>query len=677
MLLSPTVLWSAVLAALLAALLGAAVMLASSRRKSDGRRIARLEADLAEAHHNLLGLSHFKAALDRTLDALYIFTADSRELVYVNQGCAEQLGYAVADLLGHHLRIIKTEGGEEAFLRHGMPLVRGPQRSVTYESVHRRRDGSAFPVEIFLQYQDAENGQPGRFVAIARDISARCASEAALRNATAQIEAILANIPVGISIISPDRRIARVNQAFCSIYGGAESEVLGRSTEDFYNNPQDFADISQVALPMVRQGKTFAADFHMRRLNGTRDLWCRLTGRLIDPQEPLLGFIWVHDDITERRRIEQDLRDRHEFFEQVFRSNSAIKMLLDPADGRIVYVNPAAAAFYGYGLERLKNMWIGDIDDMPPEGIKTAIAQARSGERQQFQFRHRLASGETREVDVYASPIQVQGRTYLFCIVHDVTERVHSEQELARRTIELQKSNAELEQFAYVASHDLRQPLRMVNSYLTLLARQLGDGLDKDCREYLNFACDGAQRMDRLILDLLSYSRVGRQDAAMEAVPLRAVLEDALLPMQGVLQEHGVRLSLPDHLPTVMGSQQELTRLFQNLLDNALKYRDPAREPEIAVTCERKNEAWEIAVSDNGIGIEPEYFDRVFGLFQRLHGPGQYDGTGIGLAICRKIVEHHGGRIWVESWYGQGSRFLFTLPTVPFTISGRTDAQGP
>ena len=665
MTLSPTDLVGVLSAGLIGASLGVGAWSLLRRLGRARVRAARLEAELSLARDSLLGLSHFKTVLDRTLDALYIFTADQLELVYVNQGCAEQLGYGVEDLLGRHLRVIKAEGGEEAFRRNGEPLIRGPRRSVTYEAVHRRKDGSTFPVEIFLQYQvaDAQAGQPARFVAIARDISARRSAEAALRNATAQIEAILANIPVGISIISPERRILRVNQAFCKIYGGGgEAEALGRSTEDFYSDPRDFEQMSKVALPIVRQGQTFAADYHMRRLSDNHDLWCRLTGRLIDPAEPSLGFIWVHDDITERRHNEQILRDRQELFEQLFRSNSAIKFLIDPTDGRIVDANPAAARFYGYSLEQLRAMRISDINTLPPEEVRAAIEEIRSGQCQLFQFRHRLASGEIRDVEVYASPVTVQGRTFVFSIVHDVTERIRSEAALVRRTNELQSSNADLEAFAYVANHDLRQPLRMVNSYLTLLERRLGDALDGEGREFLSIARNGALRMDHLILDLLDYARVGRHDHPLVAVPLKAVMEDALPSLQGSIEELGASLTWPDHLPTVVGDQQELVRLIQNLVDNALKYRDPTRDPKVSISCARQDEDWLIAVADNGIGIEKEYFDRIFGLFQRLHAQDEYDGTGIGLAVCKKIVDHHGGHIWVESLPGQGSRFLFTLP---------------
>jgi len=664
MTMSPTDLFTAILAGLLGASLGVGAWIAWHSLRRLRARATHLEAELAAARDSLLGLSHFKDVLDRTLDALYIFTASDLTLIYVNQGCATQLDFQIEDLLGRSLRVIKADGGEEAFHRHGDPLRRGPKRSTTYESAHRRRDGSSFPVEIFLQYIEADSvsGQPARYVAIARDISARRAGEAALRNATAQIEAILANIPVGISIISTERRIIRVNQAFCKIYGGVEAEMLGRSTEEFYSNPRDFDELSKSAIPLVRQGQTFAADYHMRRLSDSRELWCRLTGRLIDPAEPALGFVWVHDDITERRQTEQTLRDRQELFEQLFRSNSAVKMLIDPMDGRIVDVNPAAASFYGFSAEQLRNMRISDINTLAPEEVQQAIQKISQRGPQQFQFRHRLASGEVRDVEVFSGPIQVQGRNFLFSIIHDVSERVRSEAALVQRTAELQRSNADLEAFAYVASHDLRQPLRMVNSYLALLERRLGDQLDKESGEFLGFAQSGARRMDQLILDLLDYARVGRGGHPLTAVPLTAVMEDALPPLEAMAAELGASLSWPDHLPTVIGDRQELVRLIRNLVDNALKYRDPSRPPKVEIACERQGSDWLLSVSDNGIGIENEYFERIFGLFQRLHAPGTFEGTGIGLAICKKIADHHGGRIWLESKLGEGSRFFVALP---------------
>ncbi|GEM_PF-1022867 len=224
---------------------------------------------------------------------------------------------------------------------------------------------------------------------------------------------------------------------------------------------------------------------------------------------------------------------------------------------------------------------------------------------------------------------------------------------------ELARSNTELEQFAYVASHDLRAPLRQVSSFMTLLERQYGSGLDAEAREYIGFARDGARRMDQLIVDLLDYSRIGRHDRPKGAVDLTAVVADALRNLTAVLGEAQVTVA---DLPTVIGDTIELIRLFQNLIGNAAKYRDPSRPLALSVTAARDGRWWVIAVKDNGIGIAPEHFEAIFRIFQRLHGVGQYEGTGIGLASCKKIAEHHGGRIWLQSTPGEGSEFFVSLP---------------
>jgi PAS domain S-box-containing protein len=251
----------------------------------------------------------------------------------------------------------------------------------------------------------------------------------------------------------------------------------------------------------------------------------------------------------------------------------------------------------------------------------------------------------------------------------DISDRRRAEEaleqksgELAESNRELALSNQELEQFAYVASHDLREPLRMVASYVGLLERRFAAALDDEAREFIHFAKDGAQRMDRLILDLLEYSRIGRNRPAMTAMLMREVLDEALANLAITIEEAGAVVTVAGDLPEVVGDRSELTRLLQNLIGNAVKYHDPARSPVIDISAIHRNGEWEFAVADNGIGIPADQFERVFGIFQRLHGRDVYDGTGIGLAVCRKIVDHHGGRIWVTSQLGQGSVFGFTLP---------------
>jgi PAS domain S-box-containing protein len=259
--------------------------------------------------------------------------------------------------------------------------------------------------------------------------------------------------------------------------------------------------------------------------------------------------------------------------------------------------------------------------------------------------------------------------TGIFGTIQDVSDRRRAEEDLRCQGEELVRSNTELEQFAYVASHDLREPLRMISAYVDLLARRYGDRLDPEAHEFIAFARDGAARMDRLVLDLLDYSRIGRKAQPLRPVGLDGSLDRALNVLTLKIEAAGAVIDRPEGgLPTVIGDSGELARLFQNLIDNALKYRDTERPLRVTIRAVAQGPLWEVAVSDTGIGIAAEYFERIFRIFQRLHTRQTIEGTGIGLAICKKIVERHGGRISVESAPGVGSTFRFTLPAADPTL---------
>jgi len=218
------------------------------------------------------------------------------------------------------------------------------------------------------------------------------------------------------------------------------------------------------------------------------------------------------------------------------------------------------------------------------------------------------------------------------------------------------------EQFAYVASHDLQEPLRMVSSYTQLLLRRYGERFEGDAKEFMGYIVDGAARMKQLIEDLLAYSRVGTRGKDFHEVEVEGALRRAVTNLRAAIEESGASVTW-DALPTVIADDLQLTQLFQNLIGNALKFRS-ASVPRVSVSATEKEKEWEFKVRDNGIGIEPQYFERIFMVFQRLHNKTEYPGTGIGLAICKKVVERHGGRIWVEAQPGEGSAFHFTLPKV-------------
>jgi light-regulated signal transduction histidine kinase (bacteriophytochrome) len=241
----------------------------------------------------------------------------------------------------------------------------------------------------------------------------------------------------------------------------------------------------------------------------------------------------------------------------------------------------------------------------------------------------------------------------------DIAARQLAEQELASKAQELARSNADLEKFAYVASHDLQEPLRMVASYTQLLARRYKGKLDRDADEFIGFAVDGANRMQQLIQDLLSYSRLTTRGKAFELTESQGACDNALTNLRQTIKDSGAEVIVAT-LPAVFADATQLSQLFQNLIGNAIKYCN--RRPEIHIAASTDEKEWVFSVKDNGIGIEPHYFERIFQMFQRLHTRSEYSGTGMGLAICRKIVERHGGSIWVESQPGHGSTFWFTVP---------------
>ncbi len=247
---------------------------------------------------------------------------------------------------------------------------------------------------------------------------------------------------------------------------------------------------------------------------------------------------------------------------------------------------------------------------------------------------------------------------------------------LAEQAVELRRSNAELEQFAYVASHDLQEPLRKVASFCQLLEKRYGDKLDERGIEYIGFAVDGAKRMQVLINDLLSFSRVGRVGAVHAAAELETALDDALANLAAALEESNAEIVRPaQRLPRVVGDPTLLTMLWQNLIGNAVKFQRTGHPPRIVIECQRGAGEWILTVTDNGIGIDEEFVDKVFVIFQRLHGRDQYSGTGLGLALCKKIVEHHGGTIRIDTSYDGGSRFEFTLPVLESVESVDADGQ--
>jgi PAS domain S-box-containing protein len=342
-------------------------------------------------------------------------------------------------------------------------------------------------------------------------------------------------------------------------------------------------------------------------------------------------------------------------------------LLVNPA-GEIVLVNVQAEKQFGYPRDALLGQVVTTIipGAVTGELVARALASVESpvelaaGEAIELQGRHR--NGTAYPIEIMLSPLVSAEGMLVTVAIRDITQRKRVKAELLRTMQELNRSNEELGQFAYLASHDLQEPLRMVASYTQLLAKRYAGKLDADADEFIAFAVDGANRMQRLIQDLLTYSRVGTKNRDLVEISSEAALEQAIANLHGAIADSGA-LVTHDPLPAVIADDGQLTQVFQNLVGNAIKYQKREEIPRIHVSSTQSGDRrWTFSVKDNGIGVDEQYFGKIFGMFQRLHKREEFAGTGIGLAICKKIVERHGGTISIESRPGAGSTFRFNLP---------------
>jgi PAS domain S-box-containing protein len=499
-------------------------------------------------------------------------------------------------------------------------------------------------------------------VLVERRENSRRAAEAALKASEESYRILVNDQDDLIHRYAPDTTLQTVNRAYARFYGEQPDRLIGRRWIEFM--PEEEHPFVLSCLQALSRTQPYREDHRRVIRPDGQERWIEWrTTALYDALDNLTGYQTVGRDVTDSHRAQQAIAEREELYSQSFHRNPAIKLLIDPKTGAITDANDSAALFYGYPVEVLKRMQVTDINVARPEEVREEMAAVEREGRKFLRFKHRLSSGEVRDVEVYTSPLHVGGRAYLSSIVVDVSDRNRFEAELQARTAELARSNAELEQFAYVASHDLRQPLRMISSYITLLERHLGDRLDEASREFIGYAVSGAKRLDTLIKSLLDYSRVGRGGEGPVEVDLAEAVATAIANLGlGEGGDDAPKVVVGTPLPKVPGVAGELVRLFQNLIGNAVKYRHPDRPPEVRIAARHQGREWIVTVADNGMGIAPEHFERIFMIFQRLHGENEFEGTGIGLAICRKIVGTHGGRIWVEAEEGAGSRFMVALP---------------
>jgi len=489
-----------------------------------------------------------------------------------------------------------------------------------------------------------------------QDITERKHAEEELRIKNSALESSIN----AFAIADLEGNLIYVNNAFLKLWGYSSSrEVLGKPTLAFWQ----LQEKALAVIEMLKERGSWVGELTAKRKNG-RIFDVQLSANLVfnENEEPIY-LMASFNDITKRKRTEEALRESEKRFRDLVELLPETVFETD-VNGSLSFANEAASNTFGLspGQSSSKSPVLQIITPEDRERARDDMQRLLNGEKLGgIEYTAVKKDGSRIPVNIYASrTIRGNKAAGLRGIIVDISRHKQIEKELKETLNKLEHSNTELEQFAYIASHDLQEPLRMVASYTQLLARRYQGQLDTDADEFISYAVDGVHRMQKLITDLLAYSRVSTRSKPFEMTDCETMVDQALSNLQIPIEEASAVITR-DPLPSIMADPSQLFRVFQNIIGNAVKFRR-AMAPEIHIRAEQSAGEWVFSVRDNGIGIDPQNKDRIFTIFQRLHGTVEYPGTGIGLSICKKIVERHGGRIWVEPNDGNGSKFYFTIP---------------
>jgi PAS domain S-box-containing protein len=555
-----------------------------------------------------------------------------------------------AEILSQELGV-KIEPGFEVF-------VAWARRGIADENEwsYIRKDGSRFPVLLSVTALFDNNGNINGFLGIGQDISDRKQAEKELRDLTIALQ----NAVEGISRLDIEGRYINANRAYAHASGYEPEEMVGMEWI-LTVHPDDIEMLISAYEEMLISGKVEVEARGVRK-NGTFFYKQVTMVKACDAQGTFNGHHCFMKDITDRKLTETALLESEFKYRQIVELAEEGIWVID-SNSLTTYVNHAMARMLRYTeLEMLGRPIFDFMDEQAKQQNSEYFERRKQGISEKHETHLKSKDGKDVWTYISASPVMDEiGNLLSSCaLVYNITDRKEAEQQMLQLTEDLKRSNEELEQFAYVASHDLQEPLRAVTSYAQLLAQRYQENLDDRADKYINYIVDGATRMQQLINDLLAYSRLGTRGQEFEPADCNAAVKQSLCNLQIAIAETQAVITC-DAMPTVMADESQLVQLFQNLIANGIKF---CREdiPLIQIAAQRQEGEWLFSVRDNGIGIDPEYADRIFIIFQRLHGRREYSGTGIGLAMCKRIVERHGGRIWVESHEGKGATFYFTIP---------------
>jgi len=592
---------------------------------------------------------------------------------------------ADAEVVKQHISDYHPQWALEVIQKQGLPAAIRDGNWVG-ETACLPVDGEEIPVSQIIVAHKSPNGSVEYFSTIMHNISNRKQAEAALNKSYNLLQSVLDATPDAIFVKNLKGRFLLMNTPGARLFNKEPWEIIGQDDTVLFS-PESVAKIKADEQELIASGNSETFEETLFFQGKWRTL---LTSKSVyrDHQGNILGIVGLGRDITPLKQAQDALRQanqelelrvqertrelilREELLNAFFNAASSANVglnILDP-ELRFVRINQALAEINGASIED----HIGKtVDEVLPQIAPTLLPLLQQVLLTGKSISNREVSGEVpsrpginRDWLVSYFPIDKENTQLkgIGTIVVEITKRKEAERRLKQAIAQLARSNQELEQFAYVASHDLREPLRKIKSYTDLLAKRYQGQLDEKADKYMAYITDGAVRMQALITDLLTYSRVGKGEISLELIDLGAVLNRTLRDISTAIEESNAVITT-EPLPTVKANPTQMGQLLQNLIANAIKFHGE-QPPQIQIKAALHDQSWTISVQDNGIGIEPQYAERIFVIFQRLHTKEEYSGTGIGLAVCKKIVERHRGRIWFESEPGRGTTFFFTLPAI-------------
>ncbi|MEN6553938.1 MAG: PAS domain S-box protein [Methanobacterium sp.] len=591
------------------------------------------------------------------------FTIDTEfRVLSVNSFGAELLGYTVSELIGKSLiTTVFYLKDKELAIQNLKNTLENKGQVFHWELRKVRKDGSIIWVKETARAAKESEGNIVIYT-VCEDITERKEAEKALKENEKKFRELFnkALDVIALSELQENMlpgRLIEVNEAAIQKSGYTKEELLNMTSLDFFA-PNSHDKVFEIASQLRKEGHaTFETVYIVK---SGKQIPAEVVVHVFKLGEKDVALA-IARDITERKKSEEALRDSEEKFSKAFYSNSAA-MVISTLDGEIIEFNDAYIDLTGYSRDKLighKNRDFDIITIKQRDELLEKLNDESSIRNEEIEIR--TNTGEKRIVLYTIDFMEFGGEKRILSIGYDITGRKQAEEKLKETINELERSNEELQSFAYITSHDLQEPLRTIASFAQLLERRYNGKLDSDADEFIEFMVDGASRMKEMIQGLLDYSRVGTKGHEFTEFPAKTALNYALNNLGTAIGENNAEITV-ETLPVIFADKDQIIRVFQNLIGNAVKFRKERVQPKINVSARKEDNEYIFSVSDNGIGLEVQYSDKIFEVFKRLHAIGEYKGAGIGLAIVKRIIDRHGGRIWVESELGKGSTFYFTIP---------------